>query len=427
MKRKKIATILFSLLFMVITVSSCVSGEYGGNRHYHKSNEVLSVESMIENLGGLLFVDEAPILEVEEAYNSLSERDRERVKNHSILLATRVRFNAWKEESNRTHAQHKEKADEVILLINQIGDVTLDSDNVIIKARNAYEGLNATQKDMVTNYFKLTASEEIFHELQQLDKIYNVVLLIENIGLVTTDSRRTIENAFHAFNNLDEDLKAQVINHNILISKINEFITLIVSHIEELINEIGTVSLSSGESISAAANEYNLLHPNDKKEVSNASVLYDSQEIYNALVAEEELRLTTLAAEEELRIATEEARSIIRVRRLWHSRPNFVGGVDVYIHFTNNSEKTIKYIDFSIQFRNNVGDIVRCDIRNSSHLDYRATGPFESGKGINGTTPEWESFYNHTVRSVELRSLRIEYMDGTTKTLSTRQLELVQG
>jgi hypothetical protein len=406
MKRKRVLMILLNLLFIVITVCSC-----------GKNNEVLSVELMIESLITVSVGDETLILEAEEAYSSLSERDREQVENYSILLAARANFNAWKEEkeeSDRKYAADKEKADAVVFLINQIGDVTLDSDNAINEARNAFDELSATQKEMVTNFSKLTASEEIL-ELQ-IEQVVNVITLIESIGQITPDSRRSIENAISAYNNLDDDLKVHVSNLNLLITAIDVFAPLIISYVEELIDEIGAVSLLSGESIRAATYTYNTLYLDEKEQVSNASVLFESQELYDNLVAEENLR-----------VATEEARSIVRVRRLWHSRPNFVGGVNIYINFTNNSEKTIKYLNFVVQFHNNVGDSVSCDIRGSSFMSYRATGPFDTGRGINGTSREWESFYNHTVSSVELSSLNIEYMDGTRIHLSREQLQLVQG
>ncbi len=54
----------------------------------------------------------------------------------------------------------------VIAAIDAIGTVTLDSENAIINARNAYEALSEDQKAQVTNYGTLVAAEEALSQLK---------------------------------------------------------------------------------------------------------------------------------------------------------------------------------------------------------------------------------------------------------------------
>ena len=55
-----------------------------------------------------------------------------------------------------------------------------------------------------------------------------------------------------------------------------------------------------------------------------------------------------------------------------------VGGVSPSIGYRNNSDKTIKYIDFTMVPYNAVGDTVSCEIRGNSAATGRVTGPIDT-------------------------------------------------
>jgi hypothetical protein len=70
----------------------------------------------------------------------------------------------------RKEAQLKadqEVADKVIKLINEIGEVTLDSERAIEKAENAYKKLTGDQKALVTNKDVLNAAKDALKALQE--------------------------------------------------------------------------------------------------------------------------------------------------------------------------------------------------------------------------------------------------------------------
>ena len=121
-------------------------------------------------------------------------------------------------------------------------------------------------------------------------------------------------------------------------------------------------------------------------------------------------------------------RDTIRVKRVWTSNPDSAGGVELYINFTNMSDKTIKYVTFGVQLYNAVDDVVECKYDDALFGVYycRDTGPYEKGEGLSGTSWHWGDFYNWDIDHAELVSVEIEYMDGTEIEIDGDDIELVQ-
>lgn len=130
--------------------------------------------------------------------------------------------------------------------------------------------------------------------------------------------------------------------------------------------------------------------------------------------------------QEQLQKEKEEARNIIQVTKVSVSEPDSAGGVELYFNFVNKSEKTIKYVNFAVTFYNAVGDVVNGKYNYGSVNYCQATGPFATGEGITGTWWHWGDFYNWNIKTVKLVNLSIEYMDGSTVSLTPEQIEYVQ-
>ncbi|MBQ7337283.1 MAG: hypothetical protein IJW40_02390 [Clostridia bacterium] len=74
-------------------------------------------------------------------------------------------------ERARIKAEEDQKvANEVIKLIDGIGEVTLDSDRVITKAENAYKSLTADQKALVTNKDAIKTAREAYDALVKAEE-----------------------------------------------------------------------------------------------------------------------------------------------------------------------------------------------------------------------------------------------------------------
>jgi outer membrane murein-binding lipoprotein Lpp len=134
-----------------------------------------------------------------------------------------------------------------------------------------------------------------------------------------------------------------------------------------------------------------------------------------------------LAAEAQ-KSAQDKAREIIRVTKIDIDEPNSAGGVDLFIGYKNMSDKVIKYTYFSIVPYNRVGDIVNSDIGGESKITAVDEGPHKKGEGIAGNYNwYWENaWYSWSIDSVEITSIKIEYMDGTSVTLSGDDVKYVQ-
>lgn len=109
----------------------------------------------------------------------------------------------------------KEKAAEVIKLIEALPEkVTMSNFQQVITAYAAYNGLNSAQKSVITkeDQEKLLKA---YKEAQEAE-IKNVEKLIASIGKVTLDSEEKITDAKIAYNSLSEDQKKKVSNYSLL-------------------------------------------------------------------------------------------------------------------------------------------------------------------------------------------------------------------
>lgn len=157
--------------------------------------------------------------------------------------------------------------------INAIEEVTLDSEQSIAAARYAYERASKEAQNAVGNLALLEAAEA---ELEALH-IKSVEDLIDNIGVVTLDSQRVIEEARTAYNSLTGNTRAEVKNVEILENAEIILDVLFAEEVEKVIDDIGEVTLESGDKIQAARKAYDDLLIGPKTLVSNADVLNDAE------------------------------------------------------------------------------------------------------------------------------------------------------
>lgn len=185
----------------------------------------------------------------------------------------------------------------VIEKIDSIGVVTVESEAAIQDARAAYEQLDVRQKKLVTNYEVLEAAEAaLIVAKENAAAIANVVDLIDSIGEVTAtqSSKRRIDRAREAYNELAPELQAQVTNYSVLTAAEARYAELVgaaedaaaAQPVIDLINAIGTVTLNSGARIEAAEEAYALLTESQQALVTNYQTLLDAREAYDALVAQ---------------------------------------------------------------------------------------------------------------------------------------------
>ncbi len=124
----------------------------------------------------------------------------------------------------------------------------------------------------------------------------------------------------------------------------------------------------------------------------------------------------------------------IVVTKIYPSFPNSAGGVDAHVNFVNTSRKTFKYVVFEVIPYNRVGDVAPSEIGYKSTARLQATGPhkpmtsfFESVyKSALDMDGYWENvWYNSTIRCIEVHSVEITYMDGSTECFSGAEVSKV--
>ena len=71
-------------------------------------------------------------------------------------------------------------------------------------------------------------------------------------------------------------------------------------------------------------------------------------------------------------------KGIIRVKNVYSSEPDFLGGVDLHIIWQNLSDKVVKYANFTAEPYNAVGDVVECKISGKTKVRGQFTGPVYS-------------------------------------------------
>lgn len=102
---------------------------------------------------------------------------------------------------------------------------------------------------------------------------------------------------------------------------------------------------------------------------------------------------------------------------------NSAGGADVRMMFRNISGKTIKYLNFTVQTYNAVGDIVYGDISGNSTRRLSYTGPLKTDRTDNAY---WDAIlYNHSIDCITINRVKITFMDGSVKTYSGSKLDKI--
>ena len=117
-----------------------------------------------------------------------------------------------------------------------------------------------------------------------------------------------------------------------------------------------------------------------------------------------------------VRVPLLECENYLSVWEIKTSEPNTAGGVNIDIEYSNDSEKTIKYIDFYAIPYNAVDDAVKSEIGDISIIKLQITGPIEPSKYPQTAT--WETvWYNNTIKYAKLEYVKIIYMDNEEVTL----------
>lgn len=170
---------------------------------------VVAVKELIDAIGEVTLDSGDAIDAARAAYDKLPDAKKALVDNYEKLTAAEEAYAAMVDAA---------AARAVDDLIDAIGEVTVDSGDAITAAREAYDALTDTQKELVKNYEKLTAAEETYAALVDAAAAKAVDDLIDAIGEVTADSGDAIKAARAAYDALTDTQKELVKNYEKLLA-----------------------------------------------------------------------------------------------------------------------------------------------------------------------------------------------------------------
>ena len=314
-----------------------------------EQKEVDYVIIAISDIGEVNIESGSKIDEAEKLYNELSKKCKRHVVNHKELLEARGTYNYY-------------KAEETSDLIDQIGEVTLDSQMIIDKAKKSYDALSEEQKKLVENYDYLISA---------IDKITDLAIedtksRISAIGTVTLESGDIIKDARESYDKLTDDEKSEIDNYDDLKNAENEYEQLAVNYCISLINSIGMVTLDSKSKIDEAQKMYNSLSKESQDKVTNYSILTNANNEYTKLSKEEEDRKKTLNQGDSFSTSQWEVtytKTNITAKLL----PNSTSGY--YMYYYADDDET--FIDIIFQIKNINTDILGIeDIIGNCEVEY---------------------------------------------------------
>ena len=214
--------------------------------------------------------------------------------NYYTLLDAEVKLKELQDAAAEQERIDKAAAAAVDSLIDEIGDVTLDSKQAIETARAAYDNLTPTQKTYVTKLNTLTAAEAAYKNLVDQKAADDVMEKINEIGEVTLDSKTAIEAARAAYNALTPDQKPLVENYNVLTDAEAELARLeaeakyeadlaAAAQVDEMIERLFPVNRYSGPAIRMARAAYDALTEDQKALVKHYDDLVKAEAEFAAI------------------------------------------------------------------------------------------------------------------------------------------------
>lgn len=214
--------------------------------------------------------------------------------NYYTLLDAEVKLKELQDAAAEQERIDRAAAAAVDSLIDEIGDVTLDSKQAIETARAAYDNLTPTQKTYVTKLNTLTAAEAAYKNLVDQKAADDVMEKINEIGEVTLDSKTAIEAARAAYNALTPDQKPLVENYNVLTDAEAELARLeaeakyeadlaAAAQVDEMIERLFPVNRYSGPAIRMARAAYDALTEDQKALVKHYDDLVKAEAEFAAI------------------------------------------------------------------------------------------------------------------------------------------------
>jgi len=158
-----------------------------------KSSEVKSVEQQISSIGKVTEESDIQIQDVRQAYEDLSDEDKEDVSNYSVLEEAELSFNTI-------------LSARVDKLIEDVGPINDESKVEIDLVRSEYNKLTKDQKSIVINFGNLIAIEKKYEEYI----VNRAIDTLNALSDISPEDTEAIKLAKNIYGKLTDEQKNQV-------------------------------------------------------------------------------------------------------------------------------------------------------------------------------------------------------------------------
>ena len=171
------------------------------------------VVRLIDSIGEVNLESADTIRSAFEGYNALTAYGRALVNNYELLLEKQAQYNALT-------ASVDAEAHAIMEEIAGLGEITLESGAQLYSLMERYEKLSADSRHLVTNASLLEEAIRVYEELiaSAGEMARQVIELIEIIGEVTLEKEAAILRAREAYDALDEASRERVTNYDKLLA-----------------------------------------------------------------------------------------------------------------------------------------------------------------------------------------------------------------
>ena len=186
--RKKSTTAILLAFVLCLALTGC------------KSKAVQRTEDKINDIGSVSIDSEAAIRAARAEYDDLKEKDQEKVENYPVLEYAETELEALKVEA----------------LIRSIGEVSLESEETIQEARDAYDSQPSEVQNIVQNVETLEQAEKNYETLCMQNRAAKLDAQILEIGKVSMQNEDAVDEAKATWDAMSEEEKTYVQNADIL-------------------------------------------------------------------------------------------------------------------------------------------------------------------------------------------------------------------
>ena len=274
-KKRKAILIVAMVTLLVTSLCACEK----------RSEAAKAADDLITAIGTVGLDSEQAISAAEKAVSELTEEEAKSLEGLEVLKNARQEYDALVDA--KVIAEVEEK-------ISAIGTVSLDSEEKIKVAQEAYDELEERLKSKVSNSQDLEKSKADLAEAQIKVQAEEIETLISAIGTVNTKSKSAIDKARSAYDKAPKNVQERVSNFSVLTAAEETFTQVCVTEIEDAISAIGNVTIESQAQIETARKKYERAPKEVKEEVSNYNILTEAEKTYRELKEEEQLRSMTI-------------------------------------------------------------------------------------------------------------------------------------